>query len=209
MELGPKGLRTLELSGRNFLDLKNQNLTQIKLPKGGTLWLEGDRIAKIYIVKEGSLKVVKTSYNSHEITLKICGPGETACLESAFLDGPYQCEARALTSTTLWEFPAEHFRLKIREKGQFHEQIIKELAKEVCQAHCSLAMVCQQANERIINVLRELNRRYGDKLALTHEEIASLTGVTRETASRVLSKLEKSGSIQSSRGMIRFLGASW
>jgi len=55
--------------------------------KGQFIFREGDPAEFFHIVKEGTVKCVKTSPDGKEVTLKVLMPGDLFCCEAAVFDG--------------------------------------------------------------------------------------------------------------------------
>lgn len=71
-----------------------------------------------------------------------------------------------------------------------------------------LDIIDESAETRILNVMAMLCSKIGDNLPLTNSDVAEMTGVSRETAARVVSRLQDSGLITKSRGKIRVLDSA-
>jgi len=65
-----------------------------------------------------------------------------------------------------------------------------------------MEMVTYEVEQRVINILNELFVQFGTIVTLTHQEVAEMSGTTRESCTRILKRLEKIGIITSLRGRI-------
>jgi len=68
-----------------------------------------------------------------------------------------------------------------------------------------LDLIDESAEQRILNALNMLSLRIGPDLPMTNSDIADMTGTSRETAARVISRLQEAGLIRKSRGHIEIL----
>ena len=68
-----------------------------------------------------------------------------------------------------------------------------------------LDLIDESAEQRILNALNMLSLRIGPDLPMTNNDIADMTGTSRETAARVISRLQEAGLIRKSRGHIEIL----
>ena len=68
-----------------------------------------------------------------------------------------------------------------------------------------LGLIDESAETRVLNALSMLAARMGPELALTNSDVAELVGVSRETAARVVSRLQDAGLVVKSRGSITIL----
>ncbi|MCF6192332.1 MAG: helix-turn-helix domain-containing protein, partial [Candidatus Hydrothermae bacterium] len=70
------------------------------------------------------------------------------------------------------------------------------------------ALALQSTRRRIARLLVTLSEKFGsDGIPLTHQELASMAGCARETASMILSSFQKEGWIETGKGRIRILDA--
>ena len=63
-------------------------MTETRYGKGEYIFREGDPTEYFHIVKEGSVKCVKSSLDGKECTLKVLMPGDLFCCDAATFDGP-------------------------------------------------------------------------------------------------------------------------
>jgi CRP-like cAMP-binding protein len=68
-----------------------------------------------------------------------------------------------------------------------------------------LDLIDESAEKRILNVLSMLSSRIGLDLPLTNNEVAEMVGTSRETAARIISRLQDAGLISKSRGFTTIL----
>ena len=69
----------------------------------------------------------------------------------------------------------------------------------------TMDMMEERAEQRIINILYVLFKRFGVTLKFTNKEIADLAGTTTETTIRTMRNFRESGLIESKWGLIRIL----
>ncbi|MFO0733918.1 MAG: cyclic nucleotide-binding domain-containing protein, partial [Nitrospiraceae bacterium] len=66
-----------------------RELTETRFGKDQFIFREGDPTEYFHIVKEGSVKCVKSSPDGKECTLKVLMPGDLFCCDAAAFDGAY------------------------------------------------------------------------------------------------------------------------
>ena len=64
-------------------------MTETRYGKGQYIFREGDPTEYFHIVKEGTVKCVKSSLDGKECTLKVLMPGDLFCCDAATFDGAY------------------------------------------------------------------------------------------------------------------------
>lgn len=173
--------------------------------KGGSIFFEGDPGGAMFIIKEGAVKIYKLSPDGKEKTLAIVSKGD--CFgEMSLLDGfPRSAAAQALEDSRLLMLGREDFLKLLTANPQVALKIIRILTARLREADQQIEYLAfKDARGRVASVLFELLKKHGKPgpdgyaidLKLTHQELANLSGVTRETASRILSEFEGDGLIQ-------------
>ena len=182
--------------------------------KKAIVYSSGDQADKVYFIKEGAVKVSKYSKEGKEMIISIYKKGDVFGLESVFsdtnertdvvevLEDLYTCaldvnDVKSLLITNL-DFNKSIFKLI----GSRSEKIKKRLE----------ALFFQTSPDRIKGFIKDYALEYGTKLiysneievkiTFTHEDIAKLTGTTRQTTTTVFNKLEKEGIIVYDRNRI-------
>ncbi len=169
--------------------------------KGTILIHEGDAGDALFILLSGQVKVFCTDPNDKEITFGVFGPGDYVG-EMALDGGPRSAsvitQQPTLTSVvkraTLLAFIAEHpeFALELLSK------VIRRLRLATRDAR-NLAFI--DVYGRLTSCLHELAPQQPDGVQrrterITHQELASRVGCSREMVSRILKDLESGGYIR-------------
>jgi CRP/FNR family transcriptional regulator len=161
----------------------------------------------VYWVREGSVRVMRSEGHGRELTLRHLGPGDVFG-EECLLDKPQrQVYAEALETTTLCLMQAADFRRVLCEYPDLTLLLAQHLCKRAEDTEISLAEAYfKNVRARVAGcVLKLHNQAETTKppgngsvrgFRITHLEIASLVGSTRETTTCVLRKLGKEGLIE-------------
>ena len=169
--------------------------------KGTILIHEGDSGDTMFIVLSGRVKVFCTDASDKEITFGIFGPGEYFG-EMALDGGPRSASVitqlpslcSVITRTALLAYIGQHpeFALQLLSK------VIQRLRLATRDAR-NLAFI--DVYGRLTRCLHELaipqadgSERIGERI--THQEIASRVGCSREMVSRILKDLESGGYVE-------------
>jgi CRP/FNR family transcriptional regulator len=173
----------------------------IAYPAGTTLFVEGQACRGIYIVCKGRVKLSATSSDGHTLILKISQPGEVLGLNAAISEIPYEttaetgqpCQLNFVKRTDFLKFLTEH------GEAAMHAEI--QVSNECQQAYQQLrSFTMSSSSQRIARLI--LGWSQGDtglaavpgiKVALTHDEIAQIIGMSRETVTRTLASFRKQG----------------
>lgn len=175
------------------------------------LLIEEDWGNSVYLIVQGWVKIRSYNYEGKEVTLNILGPGDIFGEMAVLLSSPRSSDVLSLTSVVVSCFPAEDFKTLVRDEPLVGLQLAQQMAKRVQQLNRRLRMRESDSVARVVDVLLFLAEGRGQSGVtgveipmLPHQEIASLSGLTRETVSRALSSLEKKGLIERpSRDLLR------
>ncbi len=173
----------------------------VKFMKKDVILRADDTPEGIYYLLKGYVRMYAISPQGNELTLNIFKPGSFFPLTWAIanIDNLYFYEA--LTQVDTYRAPKQEF-LRFIEKDK---DLLFEINKRILFSLNSQTIRLQyltmgSAKSRIINTLLMLSAMYGErndnkktliKIPVTHQDIANIASVTRETTSVEINKLEK------------------
>lgn len=163
-----------------------------------------ENIHHIFYIKEGYGRVYRISEDGEELTLTILKAGDLFPLTfgGGDLNNHYYLEA--LTSLELWRAPQEEFLKFIRTEPELFYELSEQTSFRVGGLLRRIEyLVFGNAYTKVAATLLACGRRFGLQygegvvvnLPLTHKDIATLVGITRETTCLEMRKLEKKGLI--------------
>jgi CRP-like cAMP-binding protein len=192
-----------------------ERVAQVTVPRrfeaGEVVFKEGDEGSTCYVVRSGRARAVREHPDGRSITLAHFGPGDIFG-EMAMLDG----ERRSATVESIEETDAiailstDMHRL-LREYPDVSVKLIAALGQRLRETNERLARQSfQTVQSRVATALAELvataraeGQTEGDVVIMsTQAELAQLAGSSRESASRFLAVLERSGIITQGRGKL-------
>ena len=201
-----------------FADVESDHLDRVydasqvhSYQKDEVIFQRGELADALYILQEGQVKL----YNSRKGTAKeelVCliGPGQTFCLAPTLSRESLHINASALVPSKALVIPRQLLEQLIESSHRFAKNVIRYLADkecQMCEEVCSLSL--STTRERLAQyLLREYHRQKPPKpfvLQLSQAELASHLGTVRETLSRDLAALKKSGYIDMTDGTIAIL----
>ena len=163
----------------------------------------------VYWVREGRVKVTRVSDDGREFTFRHLLPGDMFGEECLVETGKRHAYAEAMESSVLCLMRADDFRRAVREKVEIGLALAERLCHRVIEVENVLAeTVFKSVRRRVAASLLRLYRRSPDKgstLRITHQEIASLIGSTRETTTAVLHGLREEGIIEIANRRLKVL----
>ena len=175
----------------------------ISHPPNQVLLLENDWGGSVYFILEGWVKIRTYNLDGKEVTLNIIGRGEIFGEMAAMDKMPRSTDAITLTKTLIGRIPAEDFVNLINTEPAAGVHLVQLMAKRLRQVNRRLQLREASSVSRVADAILFLVEGQGKEGEqgteipnLPHREISSLSGLARETVTRVLTKLEKKGLIQ-------------
>lgn len=186
------------------------------LERGDTLFRSGQRLASLYVAREGAFKTMATDANGVQQVIGFHLPGELMGLD-ALGRGQHACDALALTRATVCEIPLGQLEDICAQLPRLQHQLLRIIGQGINRDQDHIEMLGRrQANERMALFLHGLSGRYqllgrpGDnfQLPMSREDIASYLGMVIETVSRTLTKLQDDGIIAVRGRQLKILDAA-
>jgi CRP-like cAMP-binding protein len=172
----------------------------LSLEKEQHVILEKEESQGLFVLRSGLLKVRCLDLNGEEYVLALLGPGEV-CGEMASLSpmGVRSADVITLTPCSLLLLRATPFSALLRSEACLALALAQLQAQRLCELHRRFRLTSADAPTRMLATLAELAMKTAPGALATapipplpHRELASLSGLARETASRILSQMRKS-----------------
>lgn len=165
----------------------------------------------VYYVKKGYIRLYSLSAEGQEFTLIIFQPGDVFPLMWAVNDTPNKQYLEALTTVEVWKAPREELLTFL----QANPAMFSVLTSKILLRFNGLLermeyLIFGDAYAKVASILSICADRFGEKegskikikVPLTHKDIASLIGVTRETVSIEMKKLEDTSVVVRQKGLL-------
>jgi len=172
--------------------------------KGAILYDQDEMSRKFFFIERGLVQVSILRLDGTEIILELMGP-HTICGEGPAFDGlPRFSRAVATRDTVAVEFDAAILDEMCAQYPKLAAAMLRTLSLKQRVIAVKLEhMTSQNTQERLLELLGRLKRKFavphprGQLLVtyLTHEQIASMTGMSRVTITRTFARLKKQGII--------------
>lgn len=179
----------------------------VKIPAGQDVFTEGERVQGLALLISGVVRVYKIGETGREITLYRFGNGQ-GCILTANAILSYKTFPAVATVEADAEavmIPAETFRRWVG-KYDLWRDFVFELLSQRLEKVMSLVdeVVFRRMDVRLISFLLHRSE-VENPMRITHQEIASELGTSREVISRLLEDLSQRGFVRVSRGEIEIL----
>ncbi len=194
-----------------FSSFSDQEIEQLiskliikKFKKHETILYEEDTNEFMYIILFGKVKAVRLTEEGKEIILAVHQAGDFFG-EMSLIDGKTTPASVIATEDSL---------VAIISKKDFYSTLLvqSKLTMSLLKIFCNRLRKCwdtiqllnfNNASQRTKMMLLMLSDEYGKKssdgitlnIKLTHQDIAEMTGMTRETVTRILDKWQKTGEV--------------
>ncbi len=168
--------------------------------KGEYIFREGDPTEWFHIVKEGTVKCVKSSPDGRDMTLKVLTPGDLFCCEaSAFEGSAHPGCAKVLDGAVVLKIPKQRYLDILRRNPEMAMEVIQYLGERLREAQENAkSLVFHRAERRMALILVSLAAKAGHpdpegirlQARLTRRDLADMAGLTVETATRIMGRLK-------------------
>jgi CRP/FNR family transcriptional regulator, cyclic AMP receptor protein len=178
-------------------------------PANQVILLENDWGSSVYFILDGWVKIRTYNLDGKEITLNIIGKGEIFGEMAPLEEVPRSTDVITLVPTTIGNMPAQDFVHLLHTEPQAGVRLAQLMARRLRQVNRRLRLRESDSTSRVVDVLLFLADGQGVKRStgysipnLPHRELSSLSGLARETVTRVLSKLERKNLIVRERDLM-------
>lgn len=176
----------------------------LQYKKGETILHAQDSPQGVFYLEKGYVRQYATCAEGDELALIIFKPGDFFPLRWALGEIESRYSIGAMTDAVVWRAPRREFQEFVKNNPDilFHltQRILVRLGGLLSRMEY---LTFGNAYEKVASIVAICAERFGRKegrnivvqVPLTHQDIAFLVGITRETTSIELKKLEKKGLI--------------
>jgi CRP/FNR family transcriptional regulator len=186
------------------------NSREKKFPKNQIIAYQGDPLTAVHLVKDGFIKAYTILDSGDTRTMFILGPGDIFPIAFSLTMDWSNFQIRyfyqSLTNAVLELLEHEQFRKMIESDPKVTSAYMSYMSASNQAIMNQLeAMKHKTAKDKILLLLPYLVDKIGQEirpnthklqLKLSHQEIADLSGITRETTTALLKELEDEGIIK-------------
>ncbi|MBD2767551.1 Crp/Fnr family transcriptional regulator [Hymenobacter sp. BT664] len=197
------------------MDLISNNKVSHRYQKGERIFMEGSLTAGLHCVKQGKIKVTKSTHDGKEQIVRLAKAGDVLGFRSLLAGTRYSTSAVALDDCVVCCIPRADFFRVWQANLQFSTSLMQMMAKALSDAEVQmLHLAYNPVRERLAEALLLLYhtfRKEGDQqpfaICISREDLASLVGTAKETATRLLSELKEEGIIATRGSQVTILKA--
>jgi CRP/FNR family cyclic AMP-dependent transcriptional regulator len=174
---------------------------EISHARGENLFIEEEAPKHVFVICSGKVKLCVSSREGRTAILRIAGPGEVLGISAAMSGTPHETSAEAVEFCRVKAIRVSDFLRFLQNYPEAAAEATNCLLREyrvVLNNVCRLALPNTVAGRLASLLLEWLGPRRANSaserrliVALTQEEIASMTNTSRETVSRVLHQFQR------------------
>ena len=188
------------------------NCREVSLRKGDHIYHQGSLTSHIVYLRQGLVMEYKKGEGGRDQILQIVKSLSYLGLHSLFGDRVNNYSYKALTDIRVCYIDVDAFKKLVRENGDFGYEILVSVCKESLNSHHRfLNTYSKQTYGKVADALLYFgNVVFANPnfvLPLTRDELGSLIGITRESASRALTHFLHEGYILIQGAQISILQA--
>ena len=170
--------------------------------KGELVYLPGDPSDSVYLLKKGRVKISRVNDDGREALLTILEPGEIFGEVEALSSDRRETLVQALEKVKVCEIQREDFDRYLHQYPHVGGRVIKLMGVRLRTLESRVGeLVFKSAPARLATVLLNLSETMGQPeergirlgARLTHQNLASLIGTSRETVSILLRQFSQRG----------------
>lgn len=179
------------------LEIGSYTQSFMDVEKGIFLYRPPQRITPIYEIIQGAVRIGTYSPLGEEVCYDILQPGDFFG-NLQYLNGQFSEFAKTLTGVRLRQYDAEFFKHACTHIPEASEWFSRQLVRRWCRAEERLfAVRSLDTGEKVRRILSQFQgqlidakgKRYSLTQLLTLQDIADLSGMTRQTASKAVKEL--------------------
>ncbi|SEG37232.1 Crp/Fnr family transcriptional regulator [Algoriphagus boritolerans] len=189
MDFGPFSFlaeRKIEVSGKL--------LETVQLEKGHLIYQPPNRITPIFEIASGAVKIGSYTPDGEEVCYDILRPGDYFG-NFQYLNGQFSEFAKSLTPVELRVYDVDFFKQLVTNTPTLAGWFFKVLVSRWCRVEERLfairSLTPQEKVRKIlpyfqVQILDASGKRFSLREVVTLQDIADLTGLTRQTVSKVM-----------------------
>jgi len=176
------------------------NFKKLFFKKGVTILRPDDQAHSIFYLKKGYTRLYSISKDAQELTFIIYKPGDFFPLIPVINDVPVSYYMEAMTPLELYQAPVGEFRNFIKENSSVLYELLARILTRLEGVFTRMEYaIFGNAQNKVAAIILICAERFGEvekkgiliQVPLTHQDIANLLGVARETVSIEMKKLQK------------------
>jgi CRP/FNR family transcriptional regulator, cyclic AMP receptor protein len=192
------------MNGAEIKNLSDHCLLK-KFSKKNIIFMEQDPGNMFYIILAGKIKISKLNSDGNEVILSILGPGDFFGEMSLLDQNKRNANAVALEDLELLTIERSEFLDVLHKNTAFTFNLLKTFAIRLRTTDIRIkSFFLDDAQQKVLMMLYDMSEKMGIRQGggvilkdmPNQTDLANLTGISRETLSRIIKKFEMNGIIE-------------
>lgn len=184
------------------MKLIDDNSTMTPVKKGTQILIPEQPLDVLFFLKQGQVRLYRMTPQGKQFTTDILVDGNVFGETESFMLTDQQTYAEAMTDCYLCTMDKEKFEAFIRATPDVSLKLIQILSSRLKETYdLSEKIALGDVRYRTLFLLLKMSEKSGKRekewqsiaMKITHEDIATMVGSSRETISLLMSKLKKEG----------------
>lgn len=202
--------RLSEDERRELLQLASRK----SLNKASLVFAPGSPATNVYLLESGCVKIYHLGPAGKEVLLWFCFPGDIFGISEMVQGGERQVYARASTPAQVLTLPREALKAFLARHPAAALLVMDVLSHRVrALSQLVQGLVTNDVPERLMHLLSRLSTAYGRPadegvcvdIQLTHQEMASMIGTSRQSVTSTLNALKRLGFVTTKNRRLHLL----
>ena len=181
------------------------------IPKGTTVFQQGEIATAFFVLLHGRLKVVKTTPHGEQMIIRFVHPGDIYGIAKALRREDYPATVIAVVDSVTLVWPAEIWDEFMASHPTFAVNVMQMMGDRLQEAHARIKeLSTEEVEHRVAHTVLRLITQSGKQtdegvlvdFPITQQELAEASGTTLHSVSRTLSAWESAGLVSVGRRKI-------
>lgn len=176
----------------------------VRVKRGDLLFSEGDVVDTVHVIRRGSVALGRR-VRGRGVTLLLLREGDILGDVPLLLQAPASFDAVAESDAELVAIPVGRFLATLEHSPEFARRWLLWLSSRLANAQARLlSLLAGDVRAQVAALLVQESCR-GDRIRLTHQEIAAMVGAQRSSITRALDELAAEGVLATGYGQVTIL----
>lgn len=180
----------------------------LRIAKEHAVFEQEQEAHSFFLLLDGYVRVLKTTPDGEEVTVRYISPGELMGIASALGRTTYPASAIAVVDCVALAWPSGVWSEFASAFPSFGANTYRTVGNRLQDAHARVVeMSTEQVDQRVAHALLKLVNQSGKRtnegllidFPISRQDIAEMTGTTLHTVSRLLTAWEEQGLVRSGR----------
>lgn len=179
--------------------------TMCEYPRKTQIFDQGDSTRLVYLIKRGKVRIARLTPDGKEVTMAILGAGDLFGEETLFESETRTTVATVIEDALICTAKAEDLFGLLARDPRLALNVAQILSERLLEANATMEdLAYARIPDRLMHLFSRLAAEHGTEtpegivldVRLTHADIASLIGSTRETVSLEMANLVRAGRVK-------------